>query len=1286
MSAAPERRTVGRYELLEFIGRGSAMEAHRAKSFGVEGFEKTLVVKRLLPDLAADPDFVLSFLEHVQRAMRLSHANLAQVFDLGRSEEEGSPATYFLATEYVSGVDVASLLSRARRKDDVPLSIASYLALEVAKALDHAHRRRDEQLRPLGVVHGALAPHNVIVSFDGDVKVTDFGVTTALLTLPRPNASLQRLYVALASEVANGGAPTVASDVYSLGMFLYGAVAAGPLFQDDTPEETLDRVKRRDFPPIESLRADVPRQLADLISRALARDPEERFASASLFHEELLATTYACGLRSTAFDLAAFVERHRELAPADPVEAIGALLSRPLTVPPAPLDLELTPEEVVGVRGPSVPPLTGFGQMRHLSLLVLELTGPPLSESLSARMHAAIARYGGLIVAESPQGVTAIFGLDRADGRDSEAAVRCGLVLIRGLDAGDTVPSVGIDSGRLYLDTDQKPIPDARTERLVGQARALSGAERMVRVSQRIAPSLRGRFPLEPAGAGFRVTEFAQDGFADPFIGRKAELAQLGETLVRAARGELRLLSIVGDPGIGKTRLAVEMQQRLSRGSIDLVSYFGTCPPRGKELPHSGILAMLRRITGVRDGDSEERITALEPRLRALGLDADEVAAVLGELGALAPSSRLPVSAALRGGVMRMIQSLADDRFSVFVWDDAHELDAASCDVIARSAARLSASRIALVVCARPEPGAPYQSLPINSELRLGELELGDAERFVAQTIGVEQVPDRLLGFLRERAGGQPMFVEELVQKLVESGALSVSNGHVTSLSLDDGVVVPRTLRALMGDRLRRLSDDERHLFVAAAVLEPPIAPELLAKMLDLPLYVVDSVVDALAGRGLLRRDGPSSFGFPSPLAREVVLAELTAEDLAVLHRRAAEAHTALLGARLDEEADEVGYHLAAAGDRAAAADMYARGGLHALATRKLDRAALDLAYALDLADLESRPGPQVGNWLRALSTAVRYVRSGPNLSALIDRLIRRGESGGMELGVRAQMRIDLARILGALDQPLLAEALLDSGAAEGSTNAEIATAFLATHAQLASARGEFRLARRALDPLARQTVLDKAELHGITLSLARTLGAAGKADAAQAALAEAALLVAASDPLLALDRAATKMVLAGYAGKWRDAAEASVQAAAQAEELGLLYEVASCLSEQAVALTRLGDGSRARAAVASALSAAEETGADRVLARCRLVLGFLESIDAGRASLDAQRGLIAAAESRGFIGDALLGRYLLGRMAARLGATDEARHELLLAARIALSTGNHSYADQCSVELAKLG
>jgi serine/threonine protein kinase len=1287
MTTVGQRRTLGRYELLNLLGRGSATEAYRAKSFGVEGFEKTLVIKKVLPELADSDEFLGPFLEHVQRAMRLSHANLSQIFDLGRAEEAGV-VSYFLATEYVSGLDVETLLDRCRAGGNVPpIAICAYIGLEVAKALDHAHRRRDEQLRPLGVVHGAVAPHNVRVSFEGDVKLTDFGVTQALLSLPRPQESLRRTYAAASPELASGGAPTVAGDVFSLGSFLYHLLAGTTSFTGASAAETLRKLAQGDVEPIETWRRDVPEPLADLVHRALARAPEDRFPSVSSMYEELLACTYACGLRCGPTDLAAFVDQHREAPRETPGEAIDLLLSRPLTLPPEALQAEPSSDAAATSRAASVPPFTGFGELRHVSVLVLLYRSPgPLPAALRDRMLATIERYGGTAFSEAEGEATALFGMDRSDGRDTESAIRCGLVLVRGLDIGPVAPSVGIDAGRLRLDGDGTPVIDERAERLVGGARALAAdAERVVQVSRRLAASLQGRFPFERLGAGFQVTEFAQDGFADAFIGRRAELAHLGETLVRAARGELRLVGIVGDPGVGKTRLAVETQRRLSRGSIDLRTYFATCPPRGRQLPMSGIVAMLRRVCGVRDGDPPDRIVALEPRLRALGLGTDEVAAVLGELGAAAPSARVSASAALGSAVLRMMHSLAEDRFTVFFWDDAHELDAASCDLLARAATRLTASRVALVLCARPIPAAPFQALPFNAELQIGGMEAEDVERLVLERLGIQEAPPALLAFLRDRAGGQPMFVEEILRQLTESGAIEVREGWVTALALDDGVGVPRTLRALTADRLRRLSDDERHLFVAAAVLEAPVPVDLLARMVELPIPAVNAVADSLVLRGLLSRDGSATLGFPSPLAREVVLAELDPGDLAGLHRHAAEAYTAVLGAGLDDEADRVGYHLAAAGDPDAAASLYARGGLHALATRQLDRAALDLAYALDLADLEARPGAQIGNWLRALATAVRYVRTGPSLPSLIERLGARLEGAGVDPALRAQMRIDLARILGALDQELAAEALLDAGARDTSVTPELVTAFLSTHAELASGRGEFRLARRALDPLARMKITDRFERHRITLSMARTLAAAGKTEAASAALTDASALADAGDPLLLLDRAATRTALCASGGRFREAVEASVQAASRAEELGLLHEVAASLSEQAVALARLGDLPRARAVLASAFSVGEETGAERVLARCRIVLAFLESGGQGPDGRDDQRGHIAFVESRGWISDALLGRYLLGRMAAHAGASEEARHEFLLAARIASSTGNQSYADQCTLELAKL-
>jgi eukaryotic-like serine/threonine-protein kinase len=1092
------------------------------------------------------------------------------------------------------------------------------------------------------------------VSFDGDVKLTDFGVSRSLLSLPGPRVELARAYAAISPEQARGEEPTLSSDVFSLGTFLFFLVTGAAPFAAGTPEATLELVRRATAIYVEPRRSGVPVPLADLIQKALAPDPNDRFGSVSSMYEELLACTYACGLRCSAADLGGFVERYREPLAAAPQD-FNELLSRPLTEPPKPPGISVAEDSGPMPRPTSIPPLTGFGELRHVSALVLSLAaGEAAPEDVWQRLRAIVQRYGGALVHEDGGEAVALFGLDRSDGRDAESAVRAGLVLVRGLESAGLAPAVP------------------------------AGASEVI-VSRRVASSLRGRFPLEARDGCFHVKEFAHDRFGDTFVGRKAELIHLAETLVRAARGELRIISIVGDPGIGKTRLAVEIQQRLARGPMDLATYFATCSPRGRELPFSGITVMLRRVCGVRDGDPQERIDALEPRLRALGLEADEVSAVQTELGSVVTTARAPASTALRSAVTRMMHSLSEDRFTVFVWDDAHELDAASADLLTRAASKLAASRVVLAFCARPDPGAPVQAIEAHSELRLGEMDGADVERLVEQRAGLEEVPRRLIEFLRERAGGQPMFVEELLRQLIDAGHISIADGRVTGMSLGEGVVASRTLRALTSDRLRRLADDQRNLFVAVAVLEPPVDRRVLSAMLGLPLAVVETVAESLVADGLLARDGDSAFVFPLPLAREVVIAELDPSDLVKLHRKAAEAHAAILRQAGDGEADRIGYHLAAAGDRDGAAELYAKSGLYYLGARQLDRAALDLAYALDLADLERRGSSQIGNWLRALSTAVRYVRTGPELPALIERLVARVDDDRMDVAQRTGMRIDLACMLGALNQELAAEALLDRGAQAARHSTDLISSLLAARADLASTRGEFRLARRALDPLARLTISDKVERHRITLSMARTLAASGQADAADVALDDATRIASRDDPLLSLDRAVVRTMLLACEGKWRDAADAAVQAATQAEELGLLYEVASCLAEQSAALARAGEFARAEAVAVSALAAAGEIRAERLLLRAGLVHGYLDVEGSAAEAFDAFRGHIAEAESHGWISDALLGRHLLGLLGLRLGERDEARRELILAARIATSTGNQALADQAAEELTKI-
>src|SRR5262249_27415050 len=165
-----------RYELLERIAAGGMAEGFRAKAQGAHGFEKVLAIKRILPALAADDEFTARFIDEAKLAVELSHANIVQVFDFGRFG-----GSLYLAMEYVDGTDLATLLKTAEaRQRTVGLGTGLYIAIETARALAYAHRKVDAAGRPRGMVHRDVPPSNVLVSYEGEVKLADFGIATAV--------------------------------------------------------------------------------------------------------------------------------------------------------------------------------------------------------------------------------------------------------------------------------------------------------------------------------------------------------------------------------------------------------------------------------------------------------------------------------------------------------------------------------------------------------------------------------------------------------------------------------------------------------------------------------------------------------------------------------------------------------------------------------------------------------------------------------------------------------------------------------------------------------------------------------------------------------------------------------------------------------------------------------------------------------------------------------------------------------------------------------------------------
>ncbi len=268
---------MGRYELVRAIGRGGMAEVFLARRRGAAGIHKRLVVKRVRQDLTSDPRFAEMFLREARVATALSHKNIVTVFDVGRDDEG-----LFLAMDYVDGPDLAAALERAaaREKSFDPL-IAAHVASEVAAGLDYAHRLRDEKGTALGLVHRDVTPRNILLSLDGEVKVTDFGVAV----LGSEGSEKRRGTLQYMSpEQARGDAIDARADVFSLGLVLHELLGGERVYRGNSKDVILEQARAAKVPRLPD---EVPAPLAEAVATATAERPEERFATARAMQREL---------------------------------------------------------------------------------------------------------------------------------------------------------------------------------------------------------------------------------------------------------------------------------------------------------------------------------------------------------------------------------------------------------------------------------------------------------------------------------------------------------------------------------------------------------------------------------------------------------------------------------------------------------------------------------------------------------------------------------------------------------------------------------------------------------------------------------------------------------------------------------------------------------------------------------------------------------------------------------------------------------------------------------------
>lgn len=283
----------GKFVLIDRIGRGGMADVFRGMLQGADGFTKECAVKVILPSLAEDPHFVRMFIDEARVAVWLNHPNVVQIYDLGQVDGQ-----YFIAMEYVSGKDLLDLLAaRARTKLRIPVAAAVYIAIEVLRGLDFAHHATSPIGEPLIIVHRDVSPSNILLSYQGLVKVADFGIAKSGLQSNLTEGGTHKGKMGYMSpEQVTGHDIDLRSDLFGAGVVLFEMLTMSRLFKAPTDLDVM--LKIRDVNITEELTRlrDVPIELRDILLRALSRDPANRFATGGAFADALQAFADRDGL------------------------------------------------------------------------------------------------------------------------------------------------------------------------------------------------------------------------------------------------------------------------------------------------------------------------------------------------------------------------------------------------------------------------------------------------------------------------------------------------------------------------------------------------------------------------------------------------------------------------------------------------------------------------------------------------------------------------------------------------------------------------------------------------------------------------------------------------------------------------------------------------------------------------------------------------------------------------------------------------------------------------------
>lgn len=299
-----------RYRPLYKLDAGGMAEVYVAEAESMAGFKKKVAIKRILPGLIKDQRFVRMFLDEARLSLRLNHANVVSVFDIGESEN-----TYFIVMDFVHGTNLKSLLEYQAKKGGVmPVPLVTWILSEILKGLAYAHNLADSETgRPIGIVHRDISPPNILVSWNGEVKLTDFGLAKATTQLESTDPGVVKgKYSYLSPEAARGEEIDHRADLFSAGILAFEMLTGRRLFRGKNDFQTIALVRACEVPSVRSYNPAVPPDLEAVLMRALSKDINDRYADADAFGDALMGFLFSNRLKVGSRDLIDYCKPIRE--------------------------------------------------------------------------------------------------------------------------------------------------------------------------------------------------------------------------------------------------------------------------------------------------------------------------------------------------------------------------------------------------------------------------------------------------------------------------------------------------------------------------------------------------------------------------------------------------------------------------------------------------------------------------------------------------------------------------------------------------------------------------------------------------------------------------------------------------------------------------------------------------------------------------------------------------------------------------------------------------------------